>query len=223
MAKVKVKLNGPAKNGQMVSFKAPCNCSEVDGLRTSYLEYDGNEYKEITSAYTFRDATGNDLTNIGPLFSEGAIVCATLDTENLDAYLLNASTNGSIWDILNNQIVTIDNAFTTDSAYVEIAFQLLKYNKLTGAVHGDIVFNVIKAMSDGVAYNMATVDVKYAPPIKVAAAFSLGSDDVYMSGRIQEITHEGSPGRLISRTHMAVSKDNTVYVSFDYYINPGIV
>lgn len=124
---------------------------------------------------------------------------------------------------LNNQIVTIDNAFTTDSAYVEITSQLLKYNKLTGAVHGDIVFNVIKAMSDGVAYNLATVNTKYAPPIKVAAAFSLGSDDVYMSGRIQENTHESSAGRLISRTHMAVSKDNSVYVSFDYFIEPGLV
>jgi hypothetical protein len=222
MAKVKVKLNGPAKNGQMVSFKAPCNCSEVDGLRISYLEYDGNEYKEMTSAYTFRDATGNDLANIGPLFSEGAIVCATLDTENLDAYLLNASTNGSIWDILKSQVVTIEDAFLHTAEYVTVVSSVFKYNKLTGAVHGDVVYTT-KSLNDGTVYNLGSIDVKYAPINKLAVTLSLVEDDVYMSGRIQERTHESSPGRILARTHMSVAKNNTLCMSFDYYIEPGLV
>lgn len=136
---------------------------------------------------------------------------------------INKSVKKTMEDVLNNQIINIDNAFTLGSTYVEIKSQMVRYNKLTGAVHGDLSFHVIKDMSDGTTYNLGAINTKYAPIPKVAATFSVSLNDCYVSGRIQERSHETAPGRLVGRPHMNVGANNEIFVSFDYYIEPGLV
>lgn len=96
MAKIKVNLNGAYSDGKLVTFKAPCNCTRVDGLIISYPQYNGSEYVETNVDFTFKDAAGNDVIELGNLFAEGAYVSAILDTTNRFAFLQNANTNSYI-------------------------------------------------------------------------------------------------------------------------------
>lgn len=93
MAKIKIIPGCPLCDGLSVMFKAPCNCDETDGLVVNGQEF------------TFRDAHGNDLTGLGNLFSEGAVVKALLDTVNGYAYIQNADTNAYIEEKLRGAIV----------------------------------------------------------------------------------------------------------------------
>ena len=88
MAKIIVKPECDVYNGMPVTFKAPCACKAVDGLKLQC----GDEYRE----FTFKDAHGNDLTGIGNLFDKGAIVKVVLDTEGNGAFVQNADTNAYI-------------------------------------------------------------------------------------------------------------------------------
>ena len=90
MAYIKIDLNGILMDGHNVTFKAPCDCTAIDGLRVCYIE--NSTLKE--KIFTMKDAHGNTLTGLGNLFEEGAYVHAILDTENMFAYLQNADTNG---------------------------------------------------------------------------------------------------------------------------------
>lgn len=125
-------------------------------------------------------------------------------------------------DLVENQIVSIENAITTGSTFVEIVSQVFKYNKLTGAVHGEVIYDTLKNMVDNEAYNLGNILIKYAPINRVPITFSMLSEDKWISGRIQERTNESSPGRIIIRTHTAINSGNTIYASYDYYIEPGI-
>ena len=86
MANIRVSSICPIYNGMPVTFKAPCDCTAVEGLTVSY--------ESTGYTFTFKDAHGNTLTGLGNLFSQGALVKAILDTENGFAYLQNADTNG---------------------------------------------------------------------------------------------------------------------------------
>ena len=125
-------------------------------------------------------------------------------------------------NVLNNQVVTLEDAFNNTGEYVTVESSIFKYNKLTGAVHGELVCTT-KSMNDGVAYNLGDINLTYAPLTKVAVTLALTSDDEYMSARINERTASASPGRISARTHMSISKGNTLCASFDYFIEPGLV
>ena len=88
MAKILVRPECDIYDGMPVTFKAPCACKAVDGLKLQC----GDEYRE----FTFKDAHGNDLTGIGNLFDKGAIVKVVLDTEGNGAFVQNADTNAYI-------------------------------------------------------------------------------------------------------------------------------
>lgn len=85
MAKVKIISECPLYDGMPVTFKAPCDCTAVDGLNVYY--------GEEAQAFSFRDAHGNDLAGIGNLFAAGAYVKAILNTADSCAYIQNADTN----------------------------------------------------------------------------------------------------------------------------------
>ena len=104
MAYIRIDLISELVNGQSVTFKAPCDCTAIQGLRTYYLK-DG-EQKSAT--FTLKDSHGNDLTGIGNLFEAGTHVKAILNTENSAAYLLNADTNR----YLEDKFAAIHNMFS---------------------------------------------------------------------------------------------------------------
>ena len=89
MSSIKIELGSPIIDGMPLSFRAPCNCNAVTGLKVCYRD------DEVTDFIfcTFADAHGNDLTGLGNLFAAGAMVRVVLDTVNEKAYIQNADTN----------------------------------------------------------------------------------------------------------------------------------
>ena len=90
MADIRIDFPGELTDGQAVTFKAPCNCSAIDGLKVYYKNGEEKAYKK----FAMRDTHGNMLSGIGNLFVKDTYVKAILDTTNNYAYLQNADTNG---------------------------------------------------------------------------------------------------------------------------------
>lgn len=89
MANIKIEMGHPVIDGMPLSFRAPCNCNEVNGIKVVWQDGDGSYFID----FTFADAHGNDLTGLGNLFSTGAMVRVVLDTTNAKAFIQNADTN----------------------------------------------------------------------------------------------------------------------------------
>lgn len=94
MAYIKLTLDHPLVDGENVTFKAPCDCTEVTGLKVYYVTLTEDAETNQTKTFTFKDAHGNNLTNVGNLFTSGAYIKAILDTTSNVAYIQNADTNG---------------------------------------------------------------------------------------------------------------------------------
>lgn len=89
MANIKIELGHPIIDGMPLSFRAPCNCIEVSGIKVSYLDGENTAF----IVFSFADAHGNDLTGLGNLFAANAMVRVILDPKNAKAYIQNADTN----------------------------------------------------------------------------------------------------------------------------------
>lgn len=81
MAYINITTKYPVYNGMPLTFVAPCNCNEADGLAVN------------AENYVFKDAHGNTLTGIGNIFNEGAYVKVILDATNKYAYIQNGDSN----------------------------------------------------------------------------------------------------------------------------------
>ena len=88
MTNIRVDLSYTIEDGSAVVFTAPCNCSDVDGLKVYYP--DGEQ------EFVFKDAHGNALTGIGEAFTKDALVKTILDVTNGHAFIQNADTNSYI-------------------------------------------------------------------------------------------------------------------------------
>ena len=93
MANIKITLNHDVVDGESVTFKAPCDCTEVTGIKVYYKVETEEGSTDANKTFTFRDAHCEALTNIGNLFKEGAYITVLLDTTNNYAFIQNADTN----------------------------------------------------------------------------------------------------------------------------------
>ena len=100
MARIKVNAEAPLYNGMPVTFRAPCNCSIVDGLTVCY--------GDASQQFAFSDAHGNNLAGLGNLFAKDAVVKAVLDTEKGRAFLQNADTNAYIEERLSKSVSSVN-------------------------------------------------------------------------------------------------------------------
>ena len=96
MANITVNLNYPISDGEKISFRAPCDCTEITGLLVRYPSVTDIDVTSTSKVFAFKDAHGNDLTGIGNLFSAGAFISVLLDVTNGAAYIQNADTNAYI-------------------------------------------------------------------------------------------------------------------------------
>ena len=119
MADIRIDFQGQLTDGQVVTFKAPCNCSTVDKLKVYYRQ--GEEL--ASKVFTMKDTLGNTLTGIGNLFATGSYVQAILDTTNNYAYLQNACNNGFIASQLGKQIKGYDTENGVDISGYKITNQ----------------------------------------------------------------------------------------------------
>ena len=97
MADIRVDISMALTDGMDITFKAPCDCTSVDGIRVYYVK----NKESVSQRFVLKDAHRNDVTRIGNLFMEGAYVHVILDTANGFAYIQNADTNGYIEERLN--------------------------------------------------------------------------------------------------------------------------
>jgi hypothetical protein len=136
MAKIIINSECEIYNGMPVTFKAPCACNAVDGLKV--------QGEDWTALFTFKDAHGNDLTGIGNLFDKGAIVKAILDTESGGAFVQNAGTNayleGRFADMVQsvngqkgNVILTPERLGAAASSVTDIDVNIHYYTTDTGS------------------------------------------------------------------------------------------
>lgn len=110
MAKIKVISKCELFDGMSITFKAPCDCTAVDGLNVYYNEY--------SQPFSFRDAHGKDLAGLDNLFTEGAYIKVILDTGNGYAYIQNGDTN-SYLEATFDPLITKDEVMSdvTKSAF----------------------------------------------------------------------------------------------------------
>ena len=90
---VRVNLTAPIYDGKEVIFKAPCNASEVTGLKLCYQDEVHN--------FAFADANANNVGHLDNLFAEGAVVKVILDTDTNQAFIQNADTNAYLENRFN--------------------------------------------------------------------------------------------------------------------------
>ena len=98
MANVKVTLDYQINDGMSLTFKAPCDSTEVTGLIVYYPIITDETSTQTSKVFTFRDTNGNDLTGIGHLFVSETYVKVILDTTNNYAYIQNSGTNKYLED-----------------------------------------------------------------------------------------------------------------------------
>lgn len=79
MAKIKVNISGVAFTGKIVTFTAPCDCTEATGLLIGEDTYD------------VVDALGNCITGSYLAWRSGAQVSVVLDCENKKAFIQNGN------------------------------------------------------------------------------------------------------------------------------------
>lgn len=86
MANIRIDLNHSVPLGFELTFKAPCDCNEVTGLKIySPDEIDGKEYP-------FIDANGNDISSLNNLFKKDSMVQILINHDK--AQIINGDTNG---------------------------------------------------------------------------------------------------------------------------------
>lgn len=104
MAYIKLELDHPLVDGEIVTFKAPCNSDVISGLKVYYDDITDSAITTTNKVFTFKDTHANNLTSIGNLFMTGAYVSVILDTTSNCAYIQNADTNG----YLENKLTVLD-------------------------------------------------------------------------------------------------------------------
>ena len=98
MAFITVNIPYDIFNGAEISFKAPANCKDVDGLTVYYPDGEGGQFSRT---FGFADGHGNRLTGY-PLFGKDATVKVILDTSTNLAFVQNADTNAYLEGKMSN-------------------------------------------------------------------------------------------------------------------------
>ena len=116
MANIRVDVTHPIVDGEMITFKAPCACTSVTGIKVYYPEITDSAATTKNMTFTMKDCHGNDLTGVADLFASGAYITAILNTTNKIAYLQNADTNKyleSKRSALTTRVSTLETKATT--------------------------------------------------------------------------------------------------------------
>lgn len=150
MANIKIELGHPIIDGMPLSFRAPCDCNETEGIKVIYT--DGEDTRFVV--FTFADAHGNDLTGIGNLFAKGAMVRVILDIPNAKAYIQNADTNA----YLEQRLAA---AGTGGAKLNQIDFSYFANGSFTEIVNGETVNHAVTFDSQGRPSKIDDVVIKW--------------------------------------------------------------
>lgn len=91
MSNIRIDLDATIYDGQTITFKSPCDCSEVTGLKIYYPDMTLGGV--VSQEFKFADAHGHDVGHVDELFVENVLVKIILDTTTNKAFVQNADTN----------------------------------------------------------------------------------------------------------------------------------
>lgn len=90
MANIRIDINHAPRDGEAITFKAPCDAKDITGLVIYYPSESG---ATASCEFTLNDANGGDIGVVDNIFAAGAIVKVILDTDVNNAYVQNPDTN----------------------------------------------------------------------------------------------------------------------------------
>ena len=224
MANIKIDLDHPLKDGETITFKAPCDCTAVTGMIVYYPSDDGSETK--SQSFSFKDAHNNTLTGIGNLFASGALVGVIVNTSNGSAHLLNADTNAYLEGNLGGGGGETITPTSVASKYTSVS--VTSYKTLSETIYGGLA-NVYGYLTVNCSSTVATIALNIpnfaAPSINNVAIFqpvlngsatgtgrvmvSKGSTYGYSGGLYLEFTYTGTGYQFNSGS-------STLYLQFSY-------
>lgn len=122
MATIKVTSKQPIYNGSVITFTAPCDCSEVDGLKVCYPVLTDDAITTGYRTFEFVDAHNNVVTGIGNLFKAGAYVKVILDVDSEWAYIQNGDTNAYLENKMGFNSIRYGDALPSSGVTGDIFF-----------------------------------------------------------------------------------------------------
>ena len=166
MAVIKLEIDYPIQDGSTITFKAPCDCTEVTGIKVYYPNITESEVTTVNKTFAFKDCHLNTVSSLENLFTSGAYLKAILDVTNGYAFVQNSDTNG----YLESKIVSLDERITdkilktnvsvATSAWVSsTVHEYYPYQatiNITGAT-SNMVPEVNFSLADAVSGNFASV------------------------------------------------------------------
>lgn len=185
MANIRIDLTHAPLDGETVSFKAPCNASDITGM---VIYYENDAGALVSQAFTLSDANGGNIGMVDNVFAEGAIVKVILDTGANNAFVQNPDTNTYLegrFDAISASVTTqttkaLDDAKSyADQKIAEIpapdvSGQINAHDSNTSA-HSDIR----AAISSHAERHKAGGDDPLTPSdIGAAAAYTYGTEDI---------------------------------------------
>lgn len=121
---IRVDLVYPISDGSPVTFKSPCDCSEVTGLIVYSPESVGST-NIIATEFIFADAHKNDVSEMAELFTEGVIVKLILDVTHNIAYVQNADTNAYLEGKFEESKKYVNEKLAESKEYVDSQINLV--------------------------------------------------------------------------------------------------
>ena len=153
MANIRVDINHTPRDGETVTFKAPCDAKEITGLVLYYVD---NDEATKSRHFTLSDANGGDIGVLENIFSAGALVKVLLDTGEGKAFMQNADTNAYLegrFEELEDAISTLEPG-TTD--YNKLENKPVIPSSVSAVEHQYTVSNSKDNVSDVTTWNSAT-------------------------------------------------------------------
>lgn len=188
MANIKIELDYPLEDGMSLTFKAPCDCTEVTGLKVYYPEVTDTGSTTTNQTFSFRDAHLNVLTSLSNLFVSGATVKAVVDTTNGYAYIQNADTNGYLETKLSTKADLI-NGKVPESQAPDVNLSLAE----SCTAGNDITAGDVVDVADGVA--TCTKYMDFNNPVSTTLSL-----DYYTSGIVKIMMDDHSGAVLYARS-----------------------
>lgn len=103
----------PAVNGEEITVKTPCSCSDVTGVQINGV------------AYPFYDALGDNLSDASDLFAAGSIIRVMIDTDNTRAYILNRGISKPNY-VTETMLASgwVDNTYSFEETYPHTSYNI---------------------------------------------------------------------------------------------------
>lgn len=166
MAVIKLEIDYPIQDGSTITFKAPCDSTDVTGIKVYYPNITESGVTTANKTFAFKDCHLNTVSSLGNLFTTGAYLKAILDVTNGYAFVQNQDTNGyletkingldeRITDkILKTNVSVAKSAWVSSTAHEDYPYQATI--SITGATP-NMVPEVNFSFADAVEGNFAPI------------------------------------------------------------------